>query len=330
MYTNRTMRLQRLLLLTVLSVSAAQCQNLDCDLSEYKPLEGLTAEAADGGLRVNWRGERGRQLRAIFAIRGGQPLVHELAIRTSSYQWAILARDVTPEFEVTTGRRRMSEQQLAPLRKLNINLTPELLDREKWKAFWDAPLDIPGNKGANLDLPRTQAEIHRAHATYHSTTCRVKTDGARLEVTFPGLSMGIFTGELRFTVYAGANLLRQEAIAKTDEQSVAYKYNAGLKGFSINDATRVIWQDAARAWQKYEFGGATNDDPVVLRARNRLTILETGNGSLAVFPPPHKFFFARENEVNLGYVYYRKDTIGTSSLGAMQPERRRICPLGRH
>jgi hypothetical protein len=315
MYTNRNMRVQRLLQLAVLSVSAAQSQNLDCDLREYKPTEGLTAESSSDGLHVNWRGEHAQQLRAVFAIRNGQPLVHELAVGN-----AILARDVTPEFEVTTGRRRMSEQQLAPLRKLNINLTPELLDREKWKAFWDAPLDIPGNKGANLDLPRTEAEIHRARATYHSTTCSVKTDGARLEVTFPGLSMGIFTGELRFTVYAGTNLLRQEAIAKTDEPSVAYKYNAGLKGFTISDATRVIWQDVARAWQKYEFGGATNVDPVALRARNRLTILEIGNGSLAVFPPPHKFFFAREIELNLGYVWYRKDAETSFSIGVRQAE----------
>jgi hypothetical protein len=38
-------------------------------------------------------------------------------------------------------------------------------------------------------------------------------------------------------------------------------------------------------------------------------------------PPPHKFFFARENEVNLGYVYYRKDDNSSFSLGVMQPER---------
>jgi hypothetical protein len=39
-----------------------------------------------------------------------------------------------------------------------------------------------------------------------------------------------------------------------------------------------------------------------------LEIIDTGSGSLAVFPAPHKFFFAREDEVNLGYVYYRKDS----------------------
>ena len=148
----------------------------------------------------------------------------------------------------------------------------------------------------------------------------MKTDGARLEITFPGLSMGIFAGELRFTVYRGANLLRQEAIAKTDEPSVAYKYNAGLKGFSIKTAPRVVWQDVARAWQQYEFGGSVNTDPVALRARNRLVIVETAGGSLAIFPPSHKFFFAREIELNLGYVWYRKDDDQTFSAGVRQAE----------
>ena len=61
-------------------------------------------------------------------------------------------------------------------------------------------------------------------------------------------------------------------------------------------------------WQEEEFGGDVNQQPVNVQARNRMEMLETGGGSLGVFPPPHKFFFARENEVNLGYVYYRKDS----------------------
>ena len=46
---------------------------------------------------------------------------------------------------------------------------------------------------------------------------------------------------------------------------------------------------------------------IVLRARNRLAVAEGKNGSVAFFPPPHQFFFARELEVNLGYVWFRKD-----------------------
>ena len=112
----------------------------------------------------------------------------------------------------------------------------------------------------------------------------MKTDGARIEITFLGVEAGIFSGSLQYTVYRGSNLLRQEVIAKTNEPSVAYKYVGGLKGFGITDNTTLVWRDTARGRQHYGFGGAVNTDPVGLRARNRLAILETNGGSLAVFP----------------------------------------------
>src|SRR5690349_4983706 len=94
-----------------IAAAAAQCQNLNCDMSQYKAMDGLTAQAAAGGIQVHWQGERNQQLGAIFAIRGGQPLIHELAVRKSGGNWTVLGQDLTPEFEVTSGVRRLSEQQ---------------------------------------------------------------------------------------------------------------------------------------------------------------------------------------------------------------------------
>jgi hypothetical protein len=303
-----------------LAGAASRCHGLTCDLRGYRPEAGLRAEVRGDVLELDWLGERGEPLRARFTIQSGEPRVQELAARGSS-GWVVLGQDLTPEFEVTSGKRRLSEQQMAPLRELGIALTPEVIDREKWYAFWDAPLMIPGRPGTNLDLPRKPDEIRRAWATYNVTGCSVKTDGARIEASFPGIEMGIFSGLLQFTVYRGSNFLRQEVIAKTEEPSVAYKYAAGLKGFPIREKTRLVWRDVARAWQHYEFGGAVNEGAVGVRARNRLEILETGGGSLGVLPPPHKFFFAREIETNLGYVYYRKDGANAFALGVRQPDR---------
>ncbi len=296
---------------------AARAQS--CDLREYKRIDGLQAQMRGDILEVTWQGQHQQQLQASFMVRGGQPMVHELAARATKGNRIVLGRDLVPEFEVTSGVRRMSEQQAGPLRALKVEITPEVIEREKWNAFWDAPLMVPG--AGSLGLPRKPEEIRHAWATFHTTACHVKTEGARLEVNFSGLELGIFSGELRFTVYRGTNLLRQEAIAKTEEPSVAYKYLAGLKGFAIDDGTRIVWRDPARAWQEYDFGGDVNGDPVALKARNRLAILETGGGSLAYFPPSHKFFFAREIETNLGFVYYRKTSDGSFALGVRQADR---------
>ena len=248
-------------------------------------------------------------------------MVLELAARKSGGSWIALGQNLTPEFEITSGVRRLSQQQIAPLKELHVELTPEVVEREKWNAFWDAPLMVPGRAGTNLGLPRKPEEIRKVWAKYQSAGCQVKTEGARLEVNFPGLDAGIFAGSLQYTVYRGTNLLRQEAIARTSEPSVAYKYVAGLKGFPISASTRIVWRDTARAWQQYAFGGAVNQEAVGLRARNRLALLEANGGSLGFLPPSHKFFFSREIETNLGYVYYRKDGESSFAIGVRQPDR---------
>ncbi len=297
----------------------ASGQSLDCDLHAYKAMDGLKAESSGNALEMTWQGEGGQQLRAEFTIRNGQPVVQELAARAGAGAWIVLGKDLTPEFQVSTGKRRISGAQRTQMKALGID-TPEQENVRKWNTFWDAPLVMPGG-GDTTDLPRTAAEMTHGSSSYNSNSCVVVTNGSRLSATFNGLTLGVFSGNLRFTVYKGSNLLRQEAVAKTDRPDVAYIYKAGLKGFTIQPDTKLAWRDNAQHWQNEYFGGAPNTDPVGLRARNRLEILDVGSGSLAVFPPPHKFFFARENEVNLGYVYYRKDNGTSFSLGVLQPER---------
>ncbi|MBL8217388.1 MAG: hypothetical protein JNK87_42095 [Bryobacterales bacterium] len=288
---------------------------LSCDLSGYKAQPGLQARVTGDNLEVTWTGNQA-PLRAVFGIENGTPVVRELAVGGKR-----LAAGLRPEFEVKAGVRRISNQQLAPMKELGIDQDAAALEREKWNVFWDAPLQVPGSLRTNPGLPRNAGEVRVAKAKFNSKGCAVKTDGVRLEISFDGLQLGIFSGRLQFTVYRGSNLLRQEAIAKTEEPSVAYKYAAGLAGMPVTDTSRVVWRDVARAWQKYEFGGAPNDDAVALRARNRLAMVETGSGTIAVFPPPHKFFFAREIELNLGYVWYRKDQDNRFAFGVRHGDR---------
>jgi hypothetical protein len=314
--------------LVLLSASVAAADPLNCNLSQYKAASGLAAAIDQEALVVTWTGAEGVELRMRLAIDAGRPVVRELAVRRRDGPWAALGGNLVPEFNVTSGKRRITNQQLNPLRSLGVEITPEIIEKEKWNAFWDAPLVVPGNPGTNPDLPRRPDEIRHASATFQTSGCEVKTDGGRLEVTFPGLTIGTFSGRLQFTVFKGTNLIRQEAIAKTDEPSVAYKYSGGLKGFSTQ-TQRVRWRDTGGDWQKYEFGGSANSEPVPLRARNRIATVEGQGGSVAVFPPPHKFFFSRETEINLGYVYYRKDDEKSFSVGVRHEDRDDIFrPIG--
>src|SRR5438874_7748870 len=106
------------LLCAVLFSRVAAGHALDCNLDEYKPLDGLKATVREGVLEVRWRGERDQQLRAEFAIRNEQPVVHELAASTDGVGWLVLGRDLLPELQVSSGIRRIATAKGLGLRRL--------------------------------------------------------------------------------------------------------------------------------------------------------------------------------------------------------------------
>ena len=93
------------------------------------------------------------------------------------------------------------------------------------------------------------------------------------------------------------------------------------EGFLLGLAPAVALARRSRpSPRRSEVSGGEAGKPNVLRARNRLAVAGGKDGSVAVFPPPHQFFFARELEVNLGYVWHRRDAEKTFSLGVRQGE----------
>ena len=204
-------------LCVVLLTGAAEPPTVD--LTGYRPQPGLEAAQEEETLTLRWDGERQQECLARLTILDGVPTVRELAVRKEGGKWVTLGRNLIPEFGVTTGVRRTGHG------------LPE-------------STSLGRVLGCPPEPPRGGSPVRRL--LQRRTGCRVRTDGARLEVSFPGLSMGIFSGGLRFTVYRGTNLLRLEAVAKTDEPSVAYIYQGGLKGFSPGRSHACRWHDASR------------------------------------------------------------------------------------
>jgi hypothetical protein len=313
---------------------ALEAQAQACSLTAFRAAPGLAATAEAGGVAIVWDGDAGQQVRLRLAIdRNHAPIVREIAVRSRG-AWKTVVTDAAPSFIVTSGFRRMSNQQIEPLNGLKVPITPQVIDQDKWDAFWDAPLNLteqprsggnppPGAGIANQPgLPRKPSEITRAMAAYQVTRCDVKSDGARVAVSFPGVTLGKFQGELRYTVYRGTNLIRQEIVATTNDPSVAYKYDAGLSGVAIHPGTRVAWRDPQNNWHEDRLGETPSPAETDLKTNNRVVVAEQGNaGSIAAFPPPHTFFWARELATNLGYNWYTKGTANTFSFGIRQAEK---------
>ncbi|MEO8051483.1 MAG: hypothetical protein ABI833_13780 [Acidobacteriota bacterium] len=319
--------------------SALYGDPMTCSVTHYKASPGLTAAVADNTATITWDGDNRQELRLRLVIDGGTPIIQELAIHDGHSKrqggaWTTLMSHAMPDFRVVSGLRRITNQQLDPLAGLGVKITQEVVDREKWEAFWDAPLNIPGGEAAHNNttppqrgvlnqpgLPRKPEEVRRDAAIYHAQSCDIETNGARLEVSFPGVQLGVFAGRLQYTVYKGTNLIRQEIIAKTAEPSVAYKYDAGVKGVKMQPGTKVAWRDLKNSWQEHRFFDVVNPGPVPVKANNRALAADVPGGSITTFPPPHNFFWAREIDYNLGYNWYRYDGGSAYSFGVMQAER---------
>ena len=317
-----------------LSVTAASgyAEPMACNMSAYKTATGLSAVNANDTLTVSWSGDSDQELRLSFVVTDGTPIMRELAIRKGEDgAWTTVAANLAPEFRVVSGVRRISNQQLAPLRDLGVKLAADIVDRFRWDSFWDAPLDLEspvarvGNPppaegvGNSPGLPRKREEVKEAFAAFRVTGCEVRTNGGRIEVSFPGVTLGVFTGALQYTIFRGTNLIQQELLATTNQPWVAYKYDAGLKGFTVGSGSRVAWKDTSNRWQESRLGEARNGQEVDLKAASRLVVAERrGSGSIAVFPPPHNFFWAREIAINLGYNWFRRDDSTSFSIGVRQ------------
>ena len=93
---------------------------------------------------------------------------------------------------------------------------------------WDAFFDFP---------PANPAGTRQFLMEFHPSVAIAKTVGNRLEVSFNGMKLGIFSGSLRYTFYPGTPLIQQEAVVSTDEPDTAYYYDAGLEMTAGQDQT---------------------------------------------------------------------------------------------
>lgn len=324
----------------VLSIIVCNCvilaQNTTSkfNLKAYEPQEGLIAALKDDVLTVTWDGDPQNEVRVRFTIEGGTPIIEEIAINEMDREWQVLAQDVKPYYHIVSGLRRVTQQQTEPLEKMGVPLTEEKLNEIKWDAFWDAPLyvtdepplshtsSIPAEEpfANHPGMPRSESEINRSDASFNANECVVRTNGAHIEIVFSGFTAGIFEGRLQYDIYKGTNLIRQMAVAKTDHPSAAFKYDAGLTGLPLSSSTRMVWRDIAKNWQEYLMGGPVSDMPSIVLSNNRLIAAQVAGGSIAAFPPPHSFYWARESEQNLGYSWYRKDSDNSFSFGMRQAE----------
>src|SRR5437762_11840328 len=109
-----------------------RANSLKCDLTGYKGAPGLTAALVGDVLTLTWDGDKNQQGRLRLTNNGGTPTIQELAVRRKGGTWGTLAVNVTPEFRVVSGRRRMDTEAQEGLRENGITeITPEVFEKNQ-------------------------------------------------------------------------------------------------------------------------------------------------------------------------------------------------------
>ena len=239
----------------------------------------VTTEQKPGVLIVRWPDEASRAWSAEFALDPAKPLI--TAIRVGDKTLIERAR---PLFWCETGKRRGG-----------------------WDAFFDRPFTHPDG-------------TRRFVGDFQLRWARARSMGDRLEIFFEGLRLGPFQGGVAFTFFPGSRLIQQEAVASTNEPDTAYFYDAGLRlaaeadrlaGWNMQSEVAYFDQEGALRMERSEF------ERTPVKARHRAIALRTSGGSIAAFPAPHQYFFARDTTQNLGYPWHSSYR-GEVSIGIRQ------------
>ena len=115
--------------------ASASAQTLQCNLGGFTPVAGIAASMTPDTLIVTWDGEQGQEARLRFGIVNGTPTIRDVAVRARGGAWKIAGANMTPDFRIAAGLRRVTGQQLQPLRGLKVAITPEIVEKYKWDAF---------------------------------------------------------------------------------------------------------------------------------------------------------------------------------------------------
>ncbi len=261
------MRLSLAGLLLVFSSAYVYGAPITADLSGVKS-GPIAVVSSTESVKVSWSDAANHQWQTVFSLDSAQPLITSISVDGNT-----IVDRARPYYRCTTGKRTGG-----------------------WDAFFDFP---PANPAGTRQFMQ---EFHPAHVV-------AKTVGNRVEVNFDGMKVGIFSGSLRYTFYPGTPLIQQAAILSTQEPDTAYYYDAGLEMTADQDisagrnmASKISYFDLDGKLQ--EMTPPYESDRRSLAAHYRTIAAKMGTGSIAVFPPPHRYFFARDYTTNQGYLWY--------------------------
>jgi hypothetical protein len=272
-----------------------QAMDVSIDLSAYRPDCGIAVATQGDRLTLRWPMARDdtETGELVLDFRPEQTLIRSIGIaRKADAAAKALLENADPATFLLVGSREAPPGRPPEMSVFNV--------------FFDTPANRP------FQSYRSKLELKRV---------RVASQGKRATVSIGEVTIGPFSGELRFTIYRGAQLVHLITSVRTHEERRAIIYDAGLL-LANPGAPRFAWVDTDGRLIRHVAKSEVPD--LHLAVRHRALIHESDAGSLVCFPPPHQFFFPRDLTTNLKTVWFGRDHRGLADefgFGVRQAER---------
>jgi len=253
-----------LFILLILCGNLSFAQNL-INLKAVKK-NGAVVQAKQKELVVTWPAGNGTTGKMILNLAQDKPLFTSLQLGNNG-TFKEITSNLDPAFVLRVGSRTLSPSSGG------------------WDVFFDRVPTRPYTTNA--------VKFNKRNAT-------VRTDGIQTIVSIAEVESTIFKGTLEITTYNGSSLFNVAAVMATDKDSTAILYDAGLV------CKQNLWQNVAWSNVKDEMQGEKAVKGEVsknLEVKYRTVIGEQANGSLALFPAPHQYFYPLDEAFNLKFTW---------------------------
>jgi len=255
-------------MLLLFSNMLAQAQVL-VDLSEYQKKNGTKVTSTDSRLEVSWPVKQAEKAKLIVNLNQGSPLFTSIQL-TRKGEFKEIAAALDPAFVLTVGKRN-------------------LISQNGWNIFFD----------------KTNKRPHQSYSVkLNKRAASVRTAGSRTIIRIDEVQAATFKGALEITLYNGSPLFNVAAVMATEVDSTAILYDAGLVG-NKPLWTSLAWSDTQNQLQTVPVNA--NQQSQDLAVKYRTIIGASSNGSLALFPAPHQYFYPLDEAFNLKFTWFGRN-----------------------
>ncbi|WP_210487147.1 hypothetical protein [Rufibacter aurantiacus] len=237
------------------------------DVSQLGKRNGAKVRVEGELVDVTWPTGRNGNGRLVLDLNKGMPLFKSIGLGSKA-GYKEIAAGLDPAFILTVGKRTLDPKSGG------------------WDVFFD----------------RVPQKPYKSHLVdFQKRSASVSSSGAHTVIRIPGMQAASFRGELEITLYNGSPLFNVAAVMVTEADSTAILYDAGLVS-KTQAWQNISWSDVRDVLQTTKVVHET--DAVNQEVKYRTIIGQGRGGSLALFPPPHQYFYPLDEAFNLKFTWW--------------------------